>query len=223
VSDPIRVLIADDQALIREGLDVLLGAQPGIEVVGEAVDGADAIAQTARLQPDVVLMDVRMPGVDGIAATRQLLADAGGPRVLMLTTFDEDEYVHAALDAGASGFVLKTASAVALTEAVRAVAAGDAVLAPSVTARLLADLTDRPRGSAADAHRLERLTDRETEVLALIAQGRSNAEIAAVLVVAEQTVKTHVSRVLAKLELRDRTQAAVFAHHTGMTGRRPSS
>jgi DNA-binding NarL/FixJ family response regulator len=215
----IRVLLADDQALIREGLAVLLGAQPDIELVGEAADGADAVAQTARLQPDVVLMDVRMPGLDGIAATRQLLTEAATTRVLMLTTFDEDEYVHAALRAGARGFILKTASAVALAEAVRAVAAGDAVLAPSVTARLLADLTRRTPPATAELDRLRRLTDRETEVLALVATGLSNAEIAAELVVAEQTVKTHVSRVLGKLELRDRTQAAVFAHEIGLTQR----
>jgi DNA-binding NarL/FixJ family response regulator len=220
VSDRIRVLLADDQALIREGLAVLLDAQPGIEVVGEAGDGADAVARAAQLQPDVVLMDVRMPGLDGIDATRQLLAGGDRIRVLMLTTFDDDEYVHAALRAGASGFVLKSSSAGALAEAVRAVAAGDAALAPSVTARLLADFTRRGRLSAGGARRLERLTDRETEVLALVAQGSSNAEIAAELVVAEQTVKTHVSRILGKLEVRDRTQAAVFAHEQGVTGRR---
>jgi DNA-binding NarL/FixJ family response regulator len=222
VSDPIRVLIADDQALIRDGLTVLLDAQPGIEVVGEAEDGADAVARTALLRPDVVLMDVRMPGLDGIHATRQLLAGAGSPRVLMLTTFDEDEYVHAALRAGASGFLLKSSSAVALAEAVRAVAAGDAALAPSVTARLLADLSRHRPPPRSESGRLRRLTDRETEVLALVAQGLSNAEIAAELVVAEQTVKTHVSRVLAKLALRDRTQAAVFAHQHAVT-RRPGS
>ncbi|RFU19005.1 response regulator [Geodermatophilus marinus] len=215
----IRVLLADDQTLIREGLAVLLGAQPDIEVVGEAADGTDAVAQTARLQPDVVLMDVRMPGLDGIAAARQLLTGATPTRVLMLTTFDEDEYVYAALRAGASGFVLKTASAVALAEAVRAVAGGEAALAPSVTARLLADFTSRPHASLADVARLERLTDREAEVLTLVAQGMSNAEIAAELIVAEQTVKTHVSRVLAKLELRDRTQAAMFAHEHGLARR----
>jgi DNA-binding NarL/FixJ family response regulator len=228
VSDAIRVLIADDQALIREGLSVLLGAQPDIEVVGEAEDGADAIARAAMLEPDVVLMDVRMPGVDGIDATRQLLAGGTTARVLMLTTFDEDAYVHAALHAGASGFVLKSSSAGALAEAVRAVAAGDAALAPSVTARLLADLARRQPASAADSGRLQTLTDRETEVLLLVAQGLSNAEIAAELVVAEQTVKTHVSRVLSKLALRDRTQAAVFAHQHAVTrpravpGRGPS-
>jgi DNA-binding NarL/FixJ family response regulator len=218
VSRPIRVLVADDQAMVREGLAVLLGAQPDLEVVGEAETGERAVAAAVELRPDVVLMDVRMPVLDGIEATRRIVAGpAGGTvRVLVLTTFDEDEYVYAALRAGASGFVLKSASAGALAEAVRVVAAGEALLAPSVTARLLADFARQGAPRAPDRARLDRLTERETEVLALVAHGLSNAEIAAHLVVAEQTVKTHVSRLLGKLGLRDRTQAVVFAYETGV-------
>ncbi|MET7300973.1 response regulator transcription factor [Embleya sp. NPDC005575] len=212
----IRVLIADDQMMVREGFSVLLGAQPGIDVVGEAVHGRDAVEQVAVLRPDVVLMDVRMPVLDGLAATREITADPGGrTRVLVLTTFDLDEYVYEALRAGASGFLLKDASALQLAHAVRVVADGEALLAPTVTRRLIAEFarlgpTGGPRG------RVEQLTERETEVLSLIAQGLSNAEIAARLVVSEQTVKTHVSRLLAKLNLRDRTQAAVFAYENGV-------
>ncbi|WP_432930468.1 response regulator [Microbispora sp. CA-135349] len=214
----IRVVIADDQAMIREGFSVLLGAQPGIEVVGVAADGLDAVAKAAELRPDVVVMDIRMPGLDGIEATRRITADpALDVRVLVLTTFDLDEYVYDALRAGACGFLLKDASGVQLAEAVRVVAAGDALLAPNVTRRLIEEFTrlggaPRPPARA----RLEGLTERETEVLTLIAHGLSNAEIAARLVVAEQTVKTHVGRILTKLGLRDRTQAAVFAYETGL-------
>jgi DNA-binding NarL/FixJ family response regulator len=207
----IRVLIADDQAMVREGLSVLLGAQPGIEVVGEAADGREAVAKAAALRPDVVLMDVRMPVMDGLAATRAI----EGPRVIVLTTFDLDEYVYEALRNGASGFLLKDASAAALAEAVRVVAAGDALLAPSVTRRLIGEFARLGPASGTGA-KLEQLTARETEVLVLVARGLSNAEIAADLVIAEQTVKTHVSRVLVKLGLRDRTQAAVFAYETGL-------
>ncbi|MFD9485497.1 response regulator [Streptomyces sp. NPDC059991] len=214
----IRVLIADDQMMVRQGLTVLLNAEPGIEVVGQAVDGLDAVAKVAELAPDVVLMDVRMPELGGIEATRRVTAPADTTvRVLILTTFDLDEYVYEALRAGASGFLLKDASAAELAHAVRVVAAGDALLSPGVTKRLIAEFSrtvGAPRAPLKD--RVATLTERETEVLSLIAQGLSNAEIAAALTVAEQTVKTHVSRILVKLALRDRTQAAVFAYETGL-------
>jgi DNA-binding NarL/FixJ family response regulator len=215
----IRVLIADDQAMVREGLAVLLSAQPDIEVIGEATDGRDAIAKTARLHPDVVLMDVRMPTLNGLDATRHILtAQTGEPatKVLMLTTFDLDEYVYAALRAGASGFLLKTASAQTLADAVRVVAAGDAMLAPTVTRRLLTAFTRSGPATAPTASRLDQLTQRETEILTHIARGLSNAEIATHLHIAEQTVKTHVGRILTKLDLRDRTQAAIHAYDTGL-------
>ncbi|MFJ2649944.1 response regulator [Streptomyces sp. NPDC087420] len=215
---PIRVLIADDQVMVRQGFTVLLNAEDGIEVVGQAVDGLDALAKVAELAPDVVLMDIRMPELGGIEATRRLTAPAGSAvKVLVLTTFDLDEYVYEALRAGASGFLLKDASAEELAQAVRVVAAGDALLAPNITKRLIAEfsrVTAAPRAPRRD--RVGDLTERETEVLSLIAQGLSNAEIAARLVVAEQTVKTHVGRILVKLGLRDRTQAAVFAYETGV-------
>ncbi|MEU5868374.1 MULTISPECIES: response regulator transcription factor [unclassified Nonomuraea] len=218
----IRVLIADDQVMVRQGFTVLLNAEPGIEVVGQAVNGLDAVAQVAELDPDVVLMDVRMPELGGIEATRRIAArpDASA-KVLVLTTFDLDDYVYEALRAGASGFLLKDASAAELAHAVRVVAAGDALLAPNLTKRLIAEFT-RVSGArrAPLKERVGDLTERETEVLSLIAQGLSNAEIAERLVVAEQTVKTHVSRILVKLGLRDRTQAAVFAYETGLV--RPS-
>ncbi|MGW0550304.1 response regulator [Streptomyces altiplanensis] len=214
----IRVLIADDQVMVRQGFTVLLDAEPGIEVVGQAVDGLDAVGKAAELGPDVVLMDIRMPGLGGIDATRRITEPAGATvKVLVLTTFDLDEYVYEALRAGASGFLLKDASAAELARAVRVVAAGDALLAPNITKRLIAEfsrLTDTPRAPLKD--RVGALTERETEVLSLIAQGLSNAEIAGRLVLAEQTVKTHVSRILVKLGLRDRTQAAVFAYDTGL-------
>ncbi|MFE1933060.1 response regulator [Streptomyces sp. NPDC056669] len=220
----IRVLIADDQMMVRQGFTVLLNAEPDIEVVGQAVDGADAIDKVAELAPDVVLMDIRMPGVGGIEATRRLTEPAGATvKILVLTTFDLDEYVYEALRAGASGFLLKDASADELAHAVRVVAAGDALLAPNITKRLIGEFSRvsaaAPRGPLRG--RVGDLTERETEVLTLIAQGLSNAEIAARLVVAEQTVKTHVSRILFKLGLRDRTQAAVFAYETGLV--RPSA
>ncbi|CAM5614198.1 DNA-binding response regulator [Streptomyces spiroverticillatus] len=213
---PIRVLIVDDQMMVREGFSVLLNAMPGIEVVGEAVDGRQAIAQAAALRPDVVLMDIRMPELNGIEATREIVAADGDAKVLVLTTFDLDEYVYQALRAGASGFLLKDASARQLAEGVRVVAGGEALLAPAVTKRLIAEFSKLTEASSvrrpAALTQIGDLTDRETEVLVLIANGLSNGEIASRLVVAESTIKTHVSRVLVKLGLRDRTQAAVFAY-----------
>jgi DNA-binding NarL/FixJ family response regulator len=217
MSGPTRVLIVDDQMMVREGFSVLLNAQQDIEVVGEAVDGFEAIEQVAALRPDVVLMDIRMPGLNGLEATREIIAADAAAKVLVLTTFDLDEYVYQALRAGASGFLLKDASARQLADAVRIVADGEALLAPTVTKRLIATFSEMEasrlgaqRPSAQE--RVGDLTERETEVLVLVAQGLSNAEIAAHLIVAESTVKTHVSRVLVKLGLRDRTQAAVFAY-----------
>ncbi|MFC8227994.1 response regulator [Streptomyces sp. NPDC057287] len=214
----IRVLIADDQMMVRQGFTVLLNAEPGIEVVGQAVDGLDALEKAAELAPDVVLMDIRMPRLGGIDATRRLTEVPGSAvRVLVLTTFDLDEYVYEALRSGASGFLLKDASAAELAQAVRVVAAGDALLAPNITKRLIAEFSRVSAGPRAPSReRVADLTERETEVLSLIAQGLSNAEIAVRLVVAEQTVKTHVSRILVKLGLRDRTQAAVFAYESGL-------
>ncbi|MEU1921678.1 response regulator [Streptomyces albogriseolus] len=217
----IRVLIADDQQMVRQGFTVLLNTQPDIEVVGQAVNGIEAVGQVGELVPDVVLMDIRMPELGGIEATARITAVHPEVKVLVLTTFDLDEYVYEALRAGASGFLLKDASAEQLAEAVRVVAAGDALLAPGVTRRLIAEfsrLDPRPRTPL--RRRVGDLTERETEVLSLIAQGLSNAEIAVRLVVAEQTVKTHVGRILVKLGLRDRTQAAVFAYESGLV--RPS-
>ncbi|MER6955708.1 MULTISPECIES: response regulator transcription factor [unclassified Streptomyces] len=213
----IRVLIADDQQMVRQGFTVLLNAHPGIEVIGDAVDGVDAIAKVAELTPDVVLMDIRMPELGGIDATQRITLDHPHIKVLVLTTFDLDEYVYEALRAGASGFLLKDASADQLAEAVRVVAAGDALLAPGITRKLIAEfsrLDGKPRAPLKE--RVGDLTERETEVLTLIAQGLSNTEIASHLFVAEQTVKTHVGRILVKLGLRDRTQAAVFAYESGL-------
>ncbi|MFI1104152.1 response regulator [Streptomyces melanogenes] len=213
-----RVLIVDDQMMVREGFSVLLNAQRDIEVIGEAVDGREAVAKVRELRPDVVLMDIRMPEMNGIEATREIVAADTSARVLVLTTFDLDEYVYEALRAGASGFLLKDASARQLAEGVRVVASGDALLAPSVTRRLITEFARSAparRGAVGvGTVQVEELTDRETEVLVLIAQGLSNAEIADRLVVAESTIKTHVSRVLVKLGLRDRTQAAVYAYES---------
>jgi DNA-binding NarL/FixJ family response regulator len=214
-----RCLIADDQAMVREGFAAVLTAQPGLLVAGQAADGADAVRQARHLRPDVVLMDVRMPVLDGLQATRQILRAAASPerpRVLMLTTFDLDDYVYEALRAGASGFLLKDATAAELVHAVRVVAAGDALLAPSVTRRLIADFARRPRPDPPFPLTLGALTPRETEVLRLIAAGLSNTEISDTLVIAEQTTKTHVGRILAKLDLRDRAQAVVLAYETGL-------
>jgi len=213
----IRVVIADDQGMVRTGFATFLRSEPDIEVVGEAADGQQAIEAATALAPDVIVMDVRMPVIDGLTATRQIMHGMpDAPRVLMVTTFDLDEYVYEALRAGASGFLLKDASASELAEAVRVVAAGDAVIAPSVTRRLIAEFAQLGGPPAPTMRRLEGLTERETEVLGLVARGLSNAEIAAELVVAEQTVKTHVGRIFAKLGLRDRAQAIVFAYESGL-------
>ena len=214
-----RCLIADDQAMVREGFAAVLTAQPGLQVVGQAADGADAVRQVRHLEPDVVLMDVRMPVMDGLQATREILGAGAGsalPRVLMLTTFDLDDYVYAALRAGASGFLLKDATAAELVAAVRVVAAGEALLAPSVTRRLIADFARQRQPDQAPPPALDALTQRETEVLGLIARGLSNTEISTALVIAEQTTKTYVGRILAKLNLRDRAQAVVVAYETGL-------
>jgi DNA-binding NarL/FixJ family response regulator len=217
----ITVLLVDDEPLLRLGFRLVLESQPDIVVVGEAADGAAAVRQAAELDPDVVLMDVRMPGMDGIDATRQIVRQHGRSRVLILTTFDLDEYAFAGLRVGASGFLLKNVPPEDLLSAIRAVAAGDAVVAPSVTRRLLDKVADRlpdPGGRAEPGpdERLSRLTDREIEVLTQLANGLSNAEVAERLGLSEATVKTHVGRILNKLDLRDRVQAVVFAYEIGL-------
>ena len=219
----IRVLIVDDQAMVRAGFRMIIEAEPDITVVGEAADGIEALERAARSAPDVVLMDVRMPRMDGIEAAGQLLAGRdpdnanGTPRVLMLTTFDLDDYVYSALRAGVSGFMLKDAPAEQLVEAIRVIAAGDALLAPSVTRRLIEDFSRRPaREAPTPALGLDQLTDREHEVLRLVAKGMSNAEIADQLYLGEATIKTHVGRMLMKLSLRDRVQAVVLAYESGL-------
>jgi DNA-binding NarL/FixJ family response regulator len=215
----ISVLLADDQPLLRMGFRMILDAQPDMAFAGEAADGAEAVELTAALRPDVVLMDVRMPGTDGIEATRRIVAAGSGARVLILTTFDLDEYAFSALRAGASGFLLKDAPPDDLLSGIRAVAAGDAVVAPSVTRRLLDAYAHRlpdDRAPATRAARLDPLTEREREVLLAVARGLSNAEIAERLVVSEATVKTHVGRILTKLGLRDRIQAVILAYETGL-------
>ena len=215
----VRVLIADDQALVRAGFKMILDAEDDLEVVAEAVDGLQAVELCRRLKPDVVLMDIRMPELDGIEATRRLLAQSGERpvRVLMLTTFDLNEYVYEALRAGASGFLLKDVPPEQLVVGIRAVASGDALLAPSVTRRVVEEFVRRPPESArTPPPELEELTEREREVLMLLARGLSNAEIAASLVVSDSTVKTHVTRLLAKLGLRDRIHAVVLAYESGL-------
>ena len=215
---PITVFIADDQAMVRQGFGALLSAQPDISVIGDAPDGKIAVTEVARLRPDVVLMDVRMPEMNGLDAARQILSAGWEPpvRVLMLTTFDIDDYVYEALSVGASGFMLKDAPAEELIRAVRVVAEGQALLAPTVTRRLIADVTSRRAAPRARPAALDALTPREREVLELIARGLSNVEIAERLFVAEQTVKTHVGKVLSKLDLRDRAQAVVLAYESGL-------
>ncbi len=208
----IRVLLADDQSLVRAGFRMILKAEPDIDVVGEAQDGREAVARAAELSPDVVLMDIRMPGIDGIEATRQITRRQGRTRVLVLTTFDLDEYVYESLHAGASAFLLKDAKEQQLVTAIRIVADGGALFAPAVTARLIATFAGRPR----PGRELADLTPREREVLRLVARGLSNAEIAAELVVSEHTTKTHVASILEKLDLRNRVQAVVLAYETGL-------
>jgi DNA-binding NarL/FixJ family response regulator len=213
----IRVLIADDQSLVRTGFKMILDAESDIEVVGEAGDGAAALTMARALRPDVILMDVRMPGTDGITATGQITAELPGIRILILTTFDLDDYVHAGLRAGASGFLLKDVPAPDLTAAIRTVAAGDAVLSPSTTRRLIERFVPLlPAPAAATTDSLATLTNREREVFALVAQGRSNREIADTLFLSEGTVKIHVSRLLGKLGLRDRVHAVILAYESGI-------
>jgi DNA-binding NarL/FixJ family response regulator len=214
----IRILIADDQSLVRTGFRMILDSEPDLDVVGEAVDGREAVDKAKAAKPDVILMDIRMPELDGIEATRRIVADGGeeAPKILMLTTFDLNEYVYEALRAGASGFLLKDVPAEQLADGVRVVAAGEALLAPSVTRRLLAEFAQvRPR-DAAPPPAFDDLTPRELEVFRLIARGLSNAEVAQELIVSETTVKTHVARVLMKLGLRDRIQAVVLAYESGI-------
>ena len=218
---PIRVLICDDQALVRGGFRAILENQPEIEVVGEAENGAQALALTDRRQPDVILMDIRMPVLDGVQTTRQLIENGSDAKVLILTTFDLDEYVHAAIRAGASGFLLKDVRPADLVHAIEIIAAGDALLAPSVTRRLLTRFATTLPAGAQDHKALSELTARETEILRLLAAGLSNAEIATSLVISEATVKTHISSILRKLRLRDRVQAVILAYETGLVGRVP--
>jgi len=220
MTEALRVLLVDDQVLVRSGFRMILSVEPDIEVVGEAGDGAEALAQARALSPDVVLMDVQMPRMDGIQATAAVVAEDLG-KVVILTTFDRDDYLFAALDAGASGFLLKNCEADQLVDGVRAVGRGHALLSPEVTRRVIAQMTERPGRpdpTPAEAAELARLTGREREVLELLGEGLSNAEIAARLVLGEATVKTHVSNCLAKLHLRDRVQAVVFAHRAGLAG-----
>jgi DNA-binding NarL/FixJ family response regulator len=214
----VRIIVADDHQVVRTGFAALLDTQPDFSVIGTARDGAEAVRLGRELAPDVVLMDVRMPGMDGIEATRQLAGPGlAGPRILILTTFDLDQYVYDALRAGASGFLLKDVTAERLFDAVRVIAAGDALLSPGVTRRLISEFTRlKPPPDGPPAAALAGLTPRETQVLRLVAAGLSNPEIAAQLVVTEETVKTHVSRMLSKLGLRDRTQAVVTAYETGL-------
>ena len=225
----VRVLLVDDQPLMLVGLGILIGDTDDLEVAGQAGDGREAVRLVRELRPDVVVMDIRMPGLDGIEATRQTTAEPDPPKVLVLTTFDDDEYVYGALRAGASGFLLKSMALDAILDAIRVVAAGDALIAPSVTRRLIADFAGAPGPAApepdaepaADPSLIAEITDREREVLALVGQGLSNAEIAERLVISAATAKTHVARLFAKLEARDRVHLAIIAYENGLTpGRR---
>jgi DNA-binding NarL/FixJ family response regulator len=212
----IRALVVDDQALVRGGFRLILESQPDIEVVGEAADGQEALTLCRELLPDVVLMDVRMPGMDGLEATRHLLASDQGPRVLMLTTFDLDQYVYDAMRAGASGFLLKDVRPEQLAQAVREAAAGETLLAPTITERLVQQFVKRPRPGTTRPQALETLTERELAVFTLMARGRSNGEIAAKLFLSETTVKSHVTHLFGKLGLRDRAQAVIVAYESGL-------
>jgi DNA-binding NarL/FixJ family response regulator len=217
VTETTRILLADDQALVRGGLRMILDAQPDLEVIGEAADGREALRQARELSPDVVLMDVRMPQLDGLETTRRLLGRAEpSPKVIVLTTFDLDDYVYDAIRAGASGFLLKSAPPRQLVDGIRTVMAGDALLSPEITRRLLDRFISRPPPAAGTPPALAELSQRELEVLRLIADGRSNAEIAAALFLSEATVKTHVTHILTKLRLRDRVQAVALAYRTGL-------
>jgi DNA-binding NarL/FixJ family response regulator len=214
---PIRVLIADDEAMVRGGFRMILESEEGIEVVGEADDGERALREVVRLRPDVVVMDIQMPAMDGVAATREIVGRLDEPpRVLVVTTFDIDEYVYEALRAGASGFLLKNAPPEELARAIRIVAEGESLLSPSITRRLIEEVVSRPRAPGGRAPALDELTEREREVLVLVAGGLSNAEIAERIVVSIGTVKTHVARILMKLGLRDRVQAVVLAYENGL-------
>jgi DNA-binding NarL/FixJ family response regulator len=212
----VRLVIADDEAMVRSGLALVLDGEDDIHVVAEAADGEEAIAQTRRHRPDVLLMDIRMPGLDGIAAAERMLEEDLPTRVLLLTTFDHDDYLFRALRAGTSGFLLKSAPAEELVRAIRVVAAGDALLAPAVTQRVIAEFAERPARRDAPPRELDELTPREREVLVLLARGMTNAEIAKELFVSDATVKTHVARVLMKLGARDRVQAVIFAYESGV-------
>jgi DNA-binding NarL/FixJ family response regulator len=219
---PIRVLIADDQALLRGSLRVLIEAEPDLIVVGEADTGAEALDLVLAERPDVVLMDIRMPGMDGIEATRKITAQQHAPRILVLTTFDLDEYVYSALRAGANGFLLKDTPPAQLVDAIRVVASGEALLAPTVTRRLIAEFVRRPEPAQRPARTLARITDREREVLTLIARGLSNSEIERYLHLSRGTVKTHIGRLLTKLDARDRAQLVIVGYETGLVATIPT-
>jgi RNA polymerase sigma factor (sigma-70 family) len=225
MTEPVRVLLVDDDDLMRAGLRAVLSSDAEVEVVGEAATGRAALDAVRRHQPDLVLMDVRMPDLDGIAATRQLLAVSPSVRVLVLTTFEQDDYIFGALDAGASGFLLKRSSPEELLAAIHTVAAGEALLSPSVTRTVIERMAHQPMPDLGTSNRLDELTPREREVLELVARGLSNGEIAAELVIEQSTVKTHVKRILMKLRLRDRIQAVIFAYESGLTqpGSKPSA
>ena len=216
MKDHIKLLIADDETIVRDGLRAIVELEPDMEVVAEASDGAEAVAAARERRPDVALVDIQMPRMDGVETTRRLVELSSAPRVVVLTTFDRNEYVYESMRAGASGFLLKDIRRSQLTDAIRTVVAGDTLLSPSITRRLIEQFCSRPAPGSATPEELEELTERELEVLSLVGSGMSNAEIAAQLVVAETTVKTHVAHVLAKLGLRDRAQAVVIAYETGL-------